>query len=304
MKAYIITSARYEECYIKEWVKYNLEIGFDKIIINDNNPKDYPYNPKDILKEYIDKGQVIIERYWDKYCDNINELPQEAAMYEVYTYLYHKYENEFDWVAKFDIDEFIEIPETHNDIKQFLQQDKFNNALSIILPLETKTVKEEYKLYYTRLKNNRDRFTEYGDAHYMLKSIIKKTNKLIEIDLHVAIFNSDKNDIKYMLPDGENGSLKLFVGEIVDDEIYKNRQKQYFKYMQSLFNICYIKHYSDRSVEENCYKIKKFQVDTGLVAWGKDWYIELKNQYPDMFEHPRDLYKLYFIDNINNIQED
>ena len=138
----------------------------------------------------------------------------------------------------------------------------------------------------------------------MLKSIIKKTNKLIEIDLHVAIFNSDKNDIKYMLPDGENGSLKLFVGEIVDDEIYKNRQKQYFKYMQSLFNICYIKHYSDRSVEENCYKIKKFQVDTGLVAWGKDWYIELKNQYPDMFEHPRDLYKLYFIDNINNIQED
>ena len=35
MKVYIITSARYEECYIKEWVKYNLEIGFDKIIIND-----------------------------------------------------------------------------------------------------------------------------------------------------------------------------------------------------------------------------------------------------------------------------
>ena len=35
-----------------------------------------------------------------------------------------------------------------------------------------------------------------------------------------------------------------------------------------------------------------------------DFYVQLKEQHPDMFEHPRDLYKLYFIDNINNIQED
>ena len=65
MKVYIITSAKFEECYIEEWVQYHLNIGFDKIIINDNNPKNYPYNPKDILKKYIDNGQVIVERYYN-----------------------------------------------------------------------------------------------------------------------------------------------------------------------------------------------------------------------------------------------
>ena len=67
MNVYIITSAKFEECYIEEWVQYHLNIGFDKIIINDNNPKDYPYNPTDILKKYIDNGQVIVERYYDSF---------------------------------------------------------------------------------------------------------------------------------------------------------------------------------------------------------------------------------------------
>ena len=33
MRVYIITSAKFEECYIEEWVKYHLNMGFDKIII-------------------------------------------------------------------------------------------------------------------------------------------------------------------------------------------------------------------------------------------------------------------------------
>ena len=302
MKVYIITSARYEECYIEEWVKHNLEIGFDKIIINDNNPKDYPYNPKDILKEYIDKGQVIVERYWDDH--EINQLmTQEKQLGTVYMYLYNKYKDEFDWFAKLDIDEFIEIPETNNDIKNFLQQDKFNNALSIILPLETQTVKDEYKIYYTRLKNNRDRFIEYSDAEYMFKSIIKKTDNLFGIGLHLAYFNN-KNYIPYMLPNGDDATIKLFIGYPIESEIYIKRHKQYFKYLTSLLDICYIKHYSDRSVEENCLKMYKFECNKFNNDTNYTWYLELKEQYPDMFKHSRDLYKLYFIDNINNIQED
>lgn len=40
MKVYIITSVKYEECYVEEWVQYHLNMGFDKIIINDNHPRD------------------------------------------------------------------------------------------------------------------------------------------------------------------------------------------------------------------------------------------------------------------------
>ena len=124
MNVYIITSAKFEECYIEEWVKYHLSIGFDKIIINDNNPKDYSYNPKDILQKYINNGQVIVERYWDTH--NYDEkLHIDVVMPDIYWWLYEKYKNEFDWFAKLDVDEYLEIPETNNNIKEFLQQEKF-----------------------------------------------------------------------------------------------------------------------------------------------------------------------------------
>ena len=109
MKVYIITSAKFEECYIEEWVQYNLNIGFDKIIINDNNPKDYPYQLNNILKKYIDAEQVVIERFLDTYIRDNNEInnTEEDLLTIVYTSLYNKYKDEFDWVAKLDIDEYL-----------------------------------------------------------------------------------------------------------------------------------------------------------------------------------------------------
>ena len=116
MKAYIITSAKFEECYIEEWVKYHLNIGFDKIIINDNNPKDYQYQLKDILKKYIDDKQVIIEKYWDEH--QYNEYENiDNIMPDIYLWLYKKYENEFDWAAKLDIDEYLVITNIYCETK-------------------------------------------------------------------------------------------------------------------------------------------------------------------------------------------
>ena len=311
MKAYIITSARYEECYIKEWVKYNLEIGFDKIIINDNNPKDYPYNLKDILKEYIDKGQVIVERYYDEH-----ELPNDIQTWDdefgkIYTWLYDKYKDEFDWFAKLDIDEFIEIPETNNNIKSFLQQDKFNNALSIIIPWKLYSIKDKYSNYYTRLKYNKDRYTtDKIDILYdwMFKSIIKKTEYVDWIGAHWAEFkisyNNDKNLICYALPDGKNASLEILFNTDVEYDIMFKKLNQKLIYINKISCICHINHYNIKSDEELCNKAIKFDADIYNGYSLHDFYVQLTEQHPDMFEHPRDLYKLYFIDNINNIQED
>ena len=163
MKVYIITSAKFEELYIEDWIDYHLANGVDKVIINDNNPKDYKYQLKDILKKYIDNGTVIVERYYDlpdalNNNDQIDPLCQDNNIYYCYTWLYNKYKNEFNWVAKLDIDEYLEIPETNNDIKKFLLQKKFDNVLSIKIPSECYGVKYEYSEKYTRLKNDRDRY--------------------------------------------------------------------------------------------------------------------------------------------------
>ena len=300
-KVYIITSAKFEECYIEEWVKYHLDFGFDKIIINDNNPKDYPYNIRDILKTYIDNGKVIVERYYDTH-DLPNDLDvPDGDISNIYTWLYHKYENEFDWVAKLDIDEFLEIPETNNNLKEFLYQHKFDNALSIILPFKLYFIKQEYSYCYTRLKNNRDRF-EYNQCNdhetWTFKSIIKKSNYVGSIGLHYAYFdisyNDDLNLILYCLPNGQPAET------IELDPLYskENNVKKYTNYINDkLYSIAYINHYFWRSREEMVNHCIKFNVDQYSNWHLYDRYKTLYNECPEFFSHPRDLYKIYFIDN-------
>ena len=307
MKVYIITSARFEECYIEEWVQYHLNMGFDKIIINDNNPKDYPYNPKDILKKYIDKGQVIVERYYDYFEIPTNLDDPNDDMHNIYTWLYNKYKDEFDWVAKLDIDEFLEIPETKNNIKIFLQQDKFNNALSIIIPWKVYIVKEEYNTYYTRLKNNRDRFIYSNIAcnACTYKSIAKNTKYVECIDLHYFSFYSEdeinnKNLIKYMFPDGIDAQEKV---KIFTDDYKWNELTDYYEYFNNMLNnTCCINHYCLRSLEEHINHLIKFDTDKYKKWYRYNEYIEQYKKHKNLFDNPRDLYKIYFIDNINNIE--
>ena len=303
-KVYIITSAKFEECYIEEWVKYHLDFGFDKIIINDNNPKDYAYDIRDILKKYIDNGKVIIERYYDSHDLPDNLSVPDGDITNIYTWLYHKYENEFDWVAKLDIDEFLEIPETNNNLKKFLYQHKFDNVLSIVLPFKLYYAKTEYNLLYTRLKNNRDRFEYHEGEHaiYTFKSIIKKSDYVLNIGLHYGSFsldyNNEKNLILYALPNGK--SCK----EIELDPLFitENNVNKYTNYVNNnIYNICYINHYFWRSLEEMANHCIKFNADKYNNWHIYERYKTLYKDYPDFFEHPRDLYKIYFIDNINNI---
>ena len=299
MKVYIITSAKFEECYIEEWVKHHLIMGFDKIIINDNNPKDYPYKLQDILKQYIDNGQVIVERYYDHF---MQSKFQEIEITKIYWWLYKKYENEFDWFAKLDIDEYLEIPETNNDIKKFLLQDKFNNALSIIVPWALYAVTEKYAQTYVRLKNDKDRYYKHNITYcvWHFKSIIKKDKYLAGIQLHFAeYFNHiQTNNIKYVLPDGINAKTKINFDYSINEEKINNKLLDNKSYIDDIANnICRINHYNTKSIEEQIIHAKKFEADKYEQWCCHNNYIKLYNEYKDMFDNPRDLYKIYFLNN-------
>lgn len=298
MKAYIIASAKFEECYIEEWVQYHLNIGFDKIIINDNNPKDYKYQLKNILKKYIDTGKAVIERYYDTH--KLENKVQEPELKNVYTWLYNKYKNEFDWCAKLDIDEYLEIPETNNNIKKFLSQEKFNNALSILIPWSSYNIKNEYAYKYTRLKNNKDRFVLDNEQEYYywsFKSIIKNSNNVSRIGNHFVYYNVNNDNNKlYVYP---NGDIANIINYINDNSIWELKHNT--EYCKLLCNTCHINHYANRSIEENVNHCIKFEADKY-----NDWclnsaYKNLLKDYKDMFDKPRDLYKIYFLENENNI---
>lgn len=101
MKVGIIAIAKCEELYIREWVEHHLNLGFDRIIIADNDDEF-------LLPKIIDLPQVIHENY----------CGVEGVQPIAYTELWHKYRNDFDWLLFIDIDEFVMLE--HMDIHGFL----------------------------------------------------------------------------------------------------------------------------------------------------------------------------------------
>lgn len=95
-KIALIALGRMENEYAREFVDYYLKLGFDKIIIADNNYHGEEYFD-DVLSDYIKSGLVVIENYRD--------IPYTQC--KAYNELYAKYRNKFGWIAFFDFDEFL-----------------------------------------------------------------------------------------------------------------------------------------------------------------------------------------------------
>ena len=105
--------AKMENRYIREWVEWHKNLGFDNIVIYDNND----YNGErleDAIGDYIDSGYVILK---DKRGLELQQVPS-------YNECYAEFRNRYDWICFWDIDEFMEIeyPET---VQRFLSRDRF-----------------------------------------------------------------------------------------------------------------------------------------------------------------------------------
>lgn len=103
MKVAIIAVAKNEELYIKEWLDYHLKIGFDAVILADNDDEM-------VLSGYSSEN-VFIEDY----------LGEKRVQSVAYTELYQKYRKDFDWIAFFDIDEFL-VLDGFSNVKEFLSE--------------------------------------------------------------------------------------------------------------------------------------------------------------------------------------
>jgi hypothetical protein len=105
-KYLVCTCARGENDYITEYVDHYLnKLGFDKIIICDNNDDD---SLESVLSSYIDRGVVEI---FD--CRGFGS-------FQVQFYSMFAHEGNYKWCGFFDADEFLEL-NIHNNIKHFLE---------------------------------------------------------------------------------------------------------------------------------------------------------------------------------------
>lgn len=104
MKVALVVVAKWEDHYLDEWLDYNHKLGFDKIIMYQNDWR------TDIERPYLEK------REWD---GKSVQLPIYNSFLQTNT--------EYDWVAFFDCDEFL-VLKKHDNVKDFINdyKDKTN----------------------------------------------------------------------------------------------------------------------------------------------------------------------------------
>ncbi len=116
MKVALCLIARLENKYIREYIEYYKNLGFDKLFIYDNNR---PGEEKiiDEVKDFVDDGFVDVIEWTD--------ITQNSQIF-AYQDCWDKHHNEYDWIAFFDADEYF-TPNNTSDIKDFLNNDIYND---------------------------------------------------------------------------------------------------------------------------------------------------------------------------------
>lgn len=115
MKIAVCAVIRMENLYVREWVEYYRDMGFDNVILYDNNADDEE-KLSDIIDDYIKSGFVIVDDSF-KYATNFQV--------KAYNNCIMKRADDFDWIIFLDLDEFLTFTQK-TDVKQYL--DKFEDV--------------------------------------------------------------------------------------------------------------------------------------------------------------------------------
>jgi hypothetical protein len=116
MKVAICAIARLENNYLRECVEYYLKLGVDTIFLGDNNEESEEHF-EDVIGDYIESKFVNVI--------NVRGLKENIQMI-LYDNIYKIFNDIYDWIGFFDIDEFLEIT---NDLtlKETLSKDIYKN---------------------------------------------------------------------------------------------------------------------------------------------------------------------------------
>lgn len=153
MKVALVCIAKNEENYIQEWIDYNKKIGFDNIFIYQNDWRCSVDDPTVIKLEFDGPNKQV----------------------QAYNHFIKSNLNNYDWVAFFDVDEFLTLKK-HNNIKDFIREYSEYNAIGINWYLFGDNGYEGVDDEYSVLK----RFTKrQSSINQHIKSIIKLTSNVI-----------------------------------------------------------------------------------------------------------------------------
>lgn len=235
IKVCLCVIAKNEKLYIREFVKHYQKIGYNNIIIYDNNDEDCE-NIEEEIKDYIETGFVKIINFKK---NNPNIIPQTYA----YKDCYAKYNKLYDWLSFFDVDEFLEINKKYYKIQDFLKDKIFKRCKNI--KINWLRYSNTNLLYYEN-KPLQERIKQCNYSHFDNKLIKSTIRGNLSLNYWQKMSNPHTSLLNYISCSSSGKKIKY-------DSPFNNPPD----YTNAL-----LKHYSYKSFEEYCLKLKRGRADT------------------------------------------
>ena len=180
MKTALCVIAKQENRYLPEFCEHYRGLGFDKIFLYDNNDKDGE-RFEDSIGAYIDSGFV----------ETFDRRGEKGVQMPCYEHCYEMHGAEYDWMAFFDVDEFLTFsPESGlSKIGDFLSRPEFASADVVCV--------------------NWMCYGDNGKLHYEAKPLAERFPEPLPFD-HCASYNFPENcHVKAILRGGRRFEWRI-----------------------------------------------------------------------------------------------
>ena len=218
----VVAIARLEGKYLREWTEHYLSLGFDLVIICDNNQLSDNEDVTEILSDYIKDNKVIVEDYRGRV----------KAQVLAYNDMYMKYGSEYN-ILYVDIDEFLYLE--CGNISTFL--DTIPSDWQCVV-FNWMTMTDNGLIYADYSRGVKERFTEANPNAMSQYNFVD--------DCHVkSLVRSGLNRMQFGgNPHIPATPLKVYnaVGNRCDQSPFQGVNHK----------VAYIKHYTTKSLEEYC----------------------------------------------------
>lgn len=213
---FLVAIAKNEDYYIKEWVDYHIKLGFDEIVIYED----------DWECKYRHKNLRIIK----------NTFKEQNRQLLVYKDFLDNFQDDYEWVAFFDIDEFLVLNQDTN-LRSFLGR---------------------YNEYKCILVN----WAIFGDNN--IKTLDKNNTSVLQRFTRVSSMNFKPNrhtkTIRHYSLDHNIYQQKVHFPSIIDHNVC-NTNKQTGDSIDFSTTVCWevakLNHYFTKSKEEFAIKVNK-----------------------------------------------
>ena len=244
-KVAMCTIAKKENRYIKYFIEFYKNLGYDHIYLYDNNEiNDESIDDLKIVKDGIQDGFISVIDYKK----NLTRVVTES-----YYDCYEHYYNDYDWISFFDIDEYLILEEKHLTIQQFLDNPRFNNCDNV--------------------KINWRVFTDNDQLDYINKPLIERFPEETE-------YKFENSHVKSTIRGGLN--YKKFRRNYSPHSIYSGikacsssgkRANCKPRYWPADLKLASLNHYVTKSVREFFYKKYKTKINVDTISRKRKKYL-------------------------------